>query len=247
MANQSITSQGLSKPERVVRKRDFERVFRARCSAADMRLVVYVCPNELEYSRLGLAVSKKLGNAVVRNRIKRLIREAYRLNKAQLPKGIDLVVIPKARARLTLPEVTESLLHLVPKACRRIERGKATPPAGASNESNVPQLEAGKAQSSAPGPEPTYLKGLVSYLGKVLAQPLVLAIRIYQHTFSSILGSRCRFEPSCSEYFIQALQKRGLLKGMLLGTWRILRCNPFSKGGYDPVPESPRPGVLKSG
>lgn len=45
----------------------------------------------------------------------------------------------------------------------------------------------------------------------------------------------CRFEPSCSRYTYEAVQKYGIVKGLLLGGWRVLRCNPFSKGGYDPV------------
>jgi putative membrane protein insertion efficiency factor len=50
------------------------------------------------------------------------------------------------------------------------------------------------------------------------------------------MGNRCKFKPSCSEYTIQAIQKYGAIKGMLLGFKRILRCNPFSKGGFDFVP-----------
>ena len=61
-------------------------------------------------------------------------------------------------------------------------------------------------------------------------------IRIYQKVLSPLKQPTCRYYPSCSEYFIEALKKRGLLVGMLLGIWRILRCNPLCRGGYDPVP-----------
>ena len=64
---------------------------------------------------------------------------------------------------------------------------------------------------------------------------LIQLIRIYQRVVSPFLPPSCRFIPSCSEYFIQALEKKGVVKGMLLGLWRILRCHPFSEGGYDPV------------
>jgi len=60
-------------------------------------------------------------------------------------------------------------------------------------------------------------------------------IRFYQLTISPWLGPKCRFYPSCSNYFIDALQKKGLIKGTALGIWRILRCQPFNRGGYDPV------------
>ncbi|KPJ62688.1 MAG: membrane protein insertion efficiency factor [Planctomycetes bacterium DG_23] len=64
---------------------------------------------------------------------------------------------------------------------------------------------------------------------------LIFILRIYQATLSPIFGYQCRYVPTCSNYFIEALEKKGLVKGMLLGLWRLLRCNPFSKGGYDPV------------
>jgi putative membrane protein insertion efficiency factor len=65
---------------------------------------------------------------------------------------------------------------------------------------------------------------------------LVIAlVRCYQRLISPLMGPCCRFIPSCSEYFIEAVRKRGLLAGTLLGIWRVLRCNPFCKGGYDPV------------
>jgi putative membrane protein insertion efficiency factor len=61
-------------------------------------------------------------------------------------------------------------------------------------------------------------------------------IRLYQMTLSKALPPSCRFEPSCSHYTYQAIEKYGLIKGSWLGFRRILRCNPFNPGGYDPVP-----------
>jgi putative membrane protein insertion efficiency factor len=60
-------------------------------------------------------------------------------------------------------------------------------------------------------------------------------IRLYQKCLSPIFGRHCRFTPTCSEYMIDAIKAKGLLKGVCLGIWRILRCNPFNPGGYDPV------------
>lgn len=65
---------------------------------------------------------------------------------------------------------------------------------------------------------------------------LILLVRGYQVALSPLLGGNCRFEPSCSNYMIEALQVHGALKGFLLGVWRILRCHPFGAQGYDPVP-----------
>lgn len=73
---------------------------------------------------------------------------------------------------------------------------------------------------------------------KNLPRWLILAlIRLYQNTFSRTLpADTCRFYPSCSHYGYQAIYKYGVLKGGLMATWRILRCNPFNRGGFDPVP-----------
>jgi len=71
-----------------------------------------------------------------------------------------------------------------------------------------------------------------------LPQTILLAlIWIYQMTFSRLMPpNTCRFYPTCSHYGFQAIQKHGVIKGGLLAVWRVLRCNPFSPGGYDPVP-----------
>jgi putative membrane protein insertion efficiency factor len=69
----------------------------------------------------------------------------------------------------------------------------------------------------------------VKYLG-------LIPIRIYQMTFSKVLPPSCRFEPTCSHYTYEAIDKYGLIRGGWMGFRRILRCNPFNPGGYDPVP-----------
>lgn len=66
----------------------------------------------------------------------------------------------------------------------------------------------------------------------------ILLIKIYKKTISPlicVLGFHCKYYPSCSEYTKQAIEKYGVIKGLTMGFFRILRCNPFSKGGYDPV------------
>jgi len=62
-------------------------------------------------------------------------------------------------------------------------------------------------------------------------------LHFYKKYISPFLRPSCRFYPTCSEYMMQAVEKRGVLVGVGLGIWRILRCNPFGKGGYDPVPD----------
>ncbi len=64
-----------------------------------------------------------------------------------------------------------------------------------------------------------------------------LCLRFYKGAISPYLPAACRFVPSCSEYAAEAVAKHGLLYGSALALWRVLRCNPFTRGGYDPVPE----------
>jgi hypothetical protein len=63
----------------------------------------------------------------------------------------------------------------------------------------------------------------------------ILLIKGYQKIISPVLPPSCRFYPTCSEYGIEAITKYGVMKGGFMAAWRILRCNPLSKGGYDPV------------
>lgn len=65
----------------------------------------------------------------------------------------------------------------------------------------------------------------------------VLPIRLYQLVLSPLAGERCKYYPSCSEYAAQAIQRFGILRGLVLAGWRLLRCNPWSHGGFDPVEE----------
>lgn len=72
---------------------------------------------------------------------------------------------------------------------------------------------------------------------RIISLPAMLvigAVKLYQWLLSPILGGQCRFYPSCSNYFIQAVQKYGVIRGGFRGTLRILKCHPFHRGGYDP-------------
>ena len=72
---------------------------------------------------------------------------------------------------------------------------------------------------------------------KIVIFPLVIIIRFYQEAISPFTPATCRFEPTCSSYFLEALKIHGLFKGSYLAIKRILSCNPWGKSGYDPVPE----------
>ena len=69
-----------------------------------------------------------------------------------------------------------------------------------------------------------------------MKQIFIYCIKLYQKYLSPLKSTKCPYVPTCSAYAVQALEKHGAIKGSLLAIWRILRCNPFSHGGYDPVP-----------
>ncbi len=70
-----------------------------------------------------------------------------------------------------------------------------------------------------------------------MTKVLIALIRVYQYILSPVYGQTCKYYPSCSNYAIAALREYGPLRGTGMACWRIMRCNPFSHGGYDPVPE----------
>ena len=118
--NRSMADQRFPPAYRIRRQSDFQRAYRRRCSASDRLLVVFGCDNGLPHPRLGLSVSRKLGKAVIRNRWKRLLREAFRLRREQLPAGIDLVVVPRGDTEPTLAELLESLPQVAARVARKL-------------------------------------------------------------------------------------------------------------------------------
>ena len=92
---------------------DFQRVYRKGTSQANRYLVMYVLDNQYMKNRLGISVSKKVGNSVVRHRVTRLIRESYRLNERSFRQGLDIVVVARPNAKdRTYQEIESALMHL---------------------------------------------------------------------------------------------------------------------------------------
>ena len=143
--------------ETLKKNEDFKKVYNKRNSYANRELIMYISKNGTDTKRLGVSVSKKVGNSIVRHRLARLVREAFRLNTDHIPDGIDVVVVK--------------------------------------------------------------------------------LIRFYKVALSPYKGrSYCNYVPSCSQYAIEAIDMYGVVLGGWLAFKRILRCNPFHKGGFDPVP-----------
>ena len=137
--------------ESLKKNRDFQNIYKKGKSYANRYLVMYVLENDTDRNRLGISVSKKVGNSVIRHHVTRLIRESYRLQEDMFNSGLDIVVIAR------------------------------------------------------------------KYI-------------------SPMKTTKCPYYPTCSTYGLEAVEKYGAVKGGALALWRIIRCNPFSKGGYDPVP-----------
>ncbi|MSR59389.1 MAG: membrane protein insertion efficiency factor YidD [Planctomycetaceae bacterium] len=87
---------------------------------------------------------------------------------------------------------------------------------------------------SLPDPTRPVLVRLLQGVVQLPARNLIALVRGYQWLLSPIFGGQCRFHPSCSQYFILAVEKYGAVSGSCRGIWRILRCHPFCPGGYDP-------------
>lgn len=108
-----IMNARFQKSERLVKRKEFQRVFDEGRKFRNNELLVYAMPNGMDKSRIGLVVGRKVGNAVKRNRIKRILREAFRLNKGLLNSGTDLIFIPR-------PGLTSPTLSTIEDGFRRL-------------------------------------------------------------------------------------------------------------------------------
>ena len=304
----ATVDQSFGREYRIRKQRDIDRVFARRCSVADEQLVIYGCENDLPHPRLAISVSRKLGKPVFRNRWKRLIREVFRQRKADIPSGIDYIVIPRKGIEPDFHELWYRIPSLMKQLARRLRRtgGSKEEPsrqrsrAGGSRQEvsrNLPNDQPTSPLPPKSGPDTGEASrsdslssatafdfgdspfagldrartallddqvgdqaacGLLSCNGRmstwgkiicpigwtiravylcvnwVLAGVLIAIVSLYRWTISPMLGRCCRFEPSCSLYFIQAVQKYGAFIGTWKGVCRILRCHPWHPGGYDP-------------
>lgn len=117
-----MTEFTFTKSQHLRTKSDFERVYDIKCKAADGVLLVFAARNDLLLTRIGLSVSRKHGGAVVRNRLKRLLRDAFRLMQHEIPAGLDLIAIPLDKSKATLPAYQESLVKISRRLIRRLDQ-----------------------------------------------------------------------------------------------------------------------------
>ena len=104
--------------ESLKKNQDFQKVYKNGTAKGNRYLVMYVLKNQYMKNRLGISVSKKVGNSVVRHRITRLIRESYRLHEMEFEKGLDIVVVARPLAKdRSYQEIESALMHLAGKHC----------------------------------------------------------------------------------------------------------------------------------
>jgi ribonuclease P protein component len=108
------------KLEHLRRPREFERVYERRRSVSDAWLIVYGCENGLAHPRVGFSVGRWVGNAVRRNRLRRLYREAFRLTRPAFSGGVDLVLVPRTSKTPSLEDLKESLPRLVAAVIQKL-------------------------------------------------------------------------------------------------------------------------------
>ena len=120
-----VTGHRFRRSDRLRRAGDYASIYALRQSVGDRVLLVFGRENGMDHSRLGLSVSRKVGGAVQRNRWKRLIREAFRRQRASIPTGWDFIVIPRRDAQPTLIEVEASLVKSTRRLHRRLRRDPA--------------------------------------------------------------------------------------------------------------------------
>ncbi len=118
----TMPDQRFTKAMRLRSRTDFRRVYERKCWVGDSFIRIAGCLSDLPHPRIGLSVSRAIGKAVVRNRWKRLLREAFRLSKERLPPALDFVVVPRENVKPEQRLLMESLVSLSWRAVKRLKR-----------------------------------------------------------------------------------------------------------------------------
>jgi putative membrane protein insertion efficiency factor/ribonuclease P protein component len=217
--------------------------------------------NGLGRHRLGVTVTKKIGPAVVRNRLKRQVREFFRQNRPEWPGGLDLLFIARQPAgALPRPKIREALARAGRElaAFRPATEGGSVPggsvpggsvPDGSVPGGSAPATTADVLATTVPAIAPNSrfsddqaakddqsLSAMGPGPSALVARLALGGIIFYHRCISPFLPPACRFWPTCSNYAVSAIRIHGIWRGAWLTTLRLLKCHPFHPGGYDPVP-----------
>ncbi|MEZ6065260.1 MAG: ribonuclease P protein component [Planctomycetaceae bacterium] len=107
------------RPQRVRSSLDFKRIYDLKQRAGDEHLLLFAAPNGLAWSRIGVSVSRRQGNSIARHRLRRLLKEAFRLSQHDLPPGLDIILVPRVSSGATVNDYQQSLVRLTSKLARR--------------------------------------------------------------------------------------------------------------------------------
>ena len=215
----------MQRKNRLTSGKRYAQIHRESRGRANRLLVIKSLPNELDDTRFGILVGKRIGNAVVRNRTKRRIRESLR--QASVKPGWDVVIIARRDAGKAdyqqLKTATENLLNKSHLVYTGVRQG----PGGPGDEQSTPADLLPVCEERSTGSFSPF-EGV-----KKLA---LLSIVLYQRAVSPFLPMSCRYVPTCSHYSHEAISQHGTLKGGWLTLKRLARCHPLGGKGYDPVP-----------
>ena len=179
-------------------------------------------------ARAAFAVGRSVGSSVERHRVIRRMRSVVPPILDGLAPGSQIVV----RA---LPDSAHvSTERLAKDICAAVARLGMSAGAPSSATADAGVVQSGRAEEVAP--PRSGLSLVLWWLGAPVRWVALGLLYAYRYTISPILPPTCRFHPSCSAYTLRAVQTHGVGKGVVLGVWRLLRCNPWNLGGLDPVP-----------
>ncbi|BCM91365.1 putative membrane protein insertion efficiency factor [Abditibacteriota bacterium] len=191
--------------------------------------------------RAAFVVPKKQGKAHDRNRTKRRLRERFRLharrNQANL-RGCDLIFLttPTTHAA-SIEELDAALDEVLRRLGKRMNEGEHPP----RQESVAVSSQESAKETTPSSSEVEREKAPLRFQKAPVSWVFIVLIRFYQNSISPSLPPSCRFFPTCSAYTVTSIERHGAFWGTLLGAWRICRCTPLCKGGFDPVPEHLNP------
>ncbi len=204
----------MERAARLRKGKEFDSVYSSGTVVSGRLLALRYLPNDLGRTRWGFAVGKRTArHATDRNRTKRRLREAA--DHTLLIPGLDIIVT----ARMHAPAATyQELAAALRSALRKAEL--------------LPRPTADSLRSARDCALRSH-----GTRGRAMKYPLLWLIRAYQVTFSRVMPPVCRFEPSCSHYAYDAVDRFGAFKGTWLAVRRLSRCRPGGGRGWDPVPE----------
>ena len=214
----------MEREQRLTGRKRFSLIHQEGRSWANRLLVMKARPNASDESHFGFIVGKRVGGAVLRNKIRRRLREAVR--NGQAAPGWDVVFIARRGAeQADYHQLKGAVDGLLGSAGLKSEHGSGTA---------VTTDEAERAEATEPEashPLPGRARSRPRLRGMVLA-----SIVVYQRAISPCIPSQCRYEPTCSQYSHEAIRGHGVVKGGWLSLKRLARCYPLGGRGYDPVP-----------